>query len=155
MPIRMSNPHVGRGRPPAVVAGSPRPIPALGQARFVDGPLGSSGGSACRERLVPVVDRAIKKHGDLSLLRFVGYRRIDSFTGYVPRRLKGATEEWRRLHVLNYEMEAATVLTVTAAMGLRGGCITGVVVNRAISEHVTPEGLAAGEHGTVVPCPSW
>jgi uridine phosphorylase len=80
---------------------------------------------------------------------YPGQERVDSFTGYVPRRFKGATEEWRRLHVLNYEMEAATVLTLTAAMGLRGGCIAGVVVNRAISEHVTADGLAAGEHNAV------
>ena len=56
---------------------------------------------------------------------YPGQERYDSFSGYVPRRFQGITEEWRRLHVLNYEMESSTVLTLTAAMGLRGGCVAG------------------------------
>lgn len=81
---------------------------------------------------------------------YPGQERYDSFSGYVPRRFQGATEEWRRLHVLNYEMEAATLLTLTASMGLRGGCVAGVVVNRAQGEAVTPEALKLGEHNGVV-----
>jgi uridine phosphorylase len=80
---------------------------------------------------------------------YPGQERHDSFTGYVPRRLQGMTEEWRRLHVLNYEMEAATLLTLASAMGLRAGCVAGVVVNRTKDEHVTPEGLTLGEHHAV------
>jgi uridine phosphorylase len=80
---------------------------------------------------------------------YPGQERYDSYTQYVPRRFQGATEEWRRLHVLNYEMESATVLTLTAAMGLRGGCVAGVVVNRAVDEHITKEGLDAGESNAV------
>ena len=81
---------------------------------------------------------------------YPGQERYDSFSQYVPRRFQGATEEWRRLHVLNYEMESSTVLTLCAAMGLRGGCVAGVVVNRARSEHVTKEDLARGEHNGVL-----
>ena len=81
---------------------------------------------------------------------YPGQERYDSYSGYVPRRFQGITEEWKRLHVLNYEMEAATVLTLTAAMNLRGGCVAGVVVNRERSELVTPEDLARGEHNGVV-----
>jgi len=80
---------------------------------------------------------------------YPGQERFDSYSGYVPRRFQGATEEWRRLHVLNYEMESSTVLTLCAAMGLRGGCVAGVVVNRAVSETVTKEGLEAGESNAV------
>src|SRR5512133_1035586 len=80
---------------------------------------------------------------------FPGQERYDSFTGYVPRRFQGITEEWRRLHVLNYEMEAATVLTLTSAMGLRGGCAAGVIVNRTGAEGVTKADLERGE-GNVV-----
>ncbi|HNV03075.1 MAG TPA: uridine phosphorylase [Vicinamibacterales bacterium] len=76
---------------------------------------------------------------------YPGQERYDSYTGYVPRRFQGATEEWRRLHVLNYEMESSTVLTLTAAMGLRGGCVAGVVVNRTRSEAITRADLEAGE----------
>jgi len=67
----------------------------------------------------------------------------------VPRRFQGITEEWRRLHVLNYEMESSTVLTLTSAMGLRGGCVAGVVVNRERSETVTKAGLDLGESNAV------
>jgi len=76
---------------------------------------------------------------------YPGQERKDSFTGYVPRRFQGATEEWRKLHVLNYEMEAATVLTLCNAFGLRGGCVTGVVVRRVECEHITKKGLVMGE----------
>ena len=81
---------------------------------------------------------------------YPGQERYDSFSGYVPRRFQGITEEWRQLHVLNYEMEAATLLTMTSALGLRGGCVAGVVVNRARSETVTREALEAGERNGVV-----
>lgn len=81
---------------------------------------------------------------------YPGQERYDSYSGYVPRRLQGATEEWRRLHVLNYEMEAATVLTLASAMGLRGGCAAGVVVNRARSEHVSATDLERGEKNGVL-----
>jgi uridine phosphorylase len=80
---------------------------------------------------------------------YPGQERYDSYSGYVPRRFQGITEEWRRLHVLNYEMESSTVLTLTAAMGLRGGCVAGVVVNRTRTESVTKEGLEAGESNAV------
>lgn len=80
---------------------------------------------------------------------YPGQERYDSFSGYVPRRFQGITEEWRRLNVLNYEMEAATLLTMASAMGLRAGCVAGVVVNRARSEHVSPEDLHAGERNAV------
>jgi uridine phosphorylase len=81
---------------------------------------------------------------------YPGQEREDSFTGYVPRRLRGMTEEWRRLNVLNYEMEAATLLTLASAMGLRAGCAAGVVVNRTKGEHVTPDALHLGERNAVI-----
>jgi len=80
---------------------------------------------------------------------YPGQERYDSYSGYVPRRFQGATEEWRRLHVLNYEMEASTVLTLAAVMDLRAGCVAGVVVNRTRTESVTKEGLEAGESNAV------
>jgi uridine phosphorylase len=80
---------------------------------------------------------------------YPGQERYDSFTGYVPRRFQGITEEWRKLHVLNYEMEAATLLTLTSAMGLRGGCAAGVIVNRTRSEAITKADLELGEGNAV------
>lgn len=79
---------------------------------------------------------------------YPGQERQDSYSHYIPRRFQGITEEWRKLHVLNYEMEAATVLTLTSALGLRGGCVTGVI-DRARSEHITKANLKLGERSAV------
>ncbi|MFQ5735462.1 MAG: uridine phosphorylase [Thermodesulfobacteriota bacterium] len=74
---------------------------------------------------------------------YPGEERRDAFRKYVLRRFRGATEEMRQLCVLNYEMEAATLFTMTASMGLRGGCVTGVV-NRGSTGKVTPQALKKG-----------
>lgn len=71
---------------------------------------------------------------------------------YVPRHLRGMSEEWRRLHVLNYEMESATLLTLASAFGLRAGCVTGVVNTRATDaggEPITADQLRQGEEHAV------
>jgi len=74
---------------------------------------------------------------------YPGEERADAFRKYVLRRFRGATEEMRQLNVLGYEMEAATLFTMTASMGLKGGCVTGVV-NRGSTGKVTKEALANG-----------
>ncbi|MBW7898513.1 Uridine phosphorylase [Candidatus Brocadiaceae bacterium B188] len=79
---------------------------------------------------------------------YPGEERYDSFTKYVLRKFQGATKEWQKLHVLNYEMESSTVLTLAASMGLRGGCITGVV-NRGGTGKITKESLKAGEENAI------
>lgn len=79
---------------------------------------------------------------------YPGEERHDSFSGYVLRHFQGATEEWRRLHVLNYEMESATLLTMCSAMGLRGGCVTGVV-NRVGGGAIGESDLARGEDSVI------
>ena len=80
---------------------------------------------------------------------YPGQERVDSFSGYVPRRFQGATEEWRRLNVLNYEMESATVLTLASIFNLRGGSVAGIVVNRTRGEHITADDLHRGETNAV------
>ena len=75
--------------------------------------------------------------------------RTDSSARYIPRRLQGMTEEWRRLRVLNYEMESATLLTLCSAFGLRGGCVTGVINSRMADERITKENLRLGEQHAV------
>ncbi|HQU32510.1 MAG: uridine phosphorylase [Planctomycetia bacterium] len=79
---------------------------------------------------------------------YPGEERYDSFTKYVLRKFQGATKEWQKLHVLNYEMESSTVLTLTASMGLRGGCITGVV-NRGGTGKIAKDSLKAGEENAI------
>ena len=79
---------------------------------------------------------------------YPGEERKDSFSNYVLRRFQGATKEWQKLHVLNYEMESSTVLTLTASMGLKGGCITGVV-NKIGMEKITKESLKTGQENAI------
>ena len=79
---------------------------------------------------------------------YPGEERKDSFRKYILRRFKGATLEWKMLHVLNYEMESSTILTLTASMGLKGGCIAGVV-NRGITGKITKNALIKGEQSAI------
>ena len=79
---------------------------------------------------------------------YPGEERTDSYMEYKLRALRGATSEWRALNVLNYEMEAATLLTMTSAFGLRGGCVTGVV-NRGSTGSITAQSLKAGETSAI------
>lgn len=75
--------------------------------------------------------------------------RYDSFSGHVLKRFQGSMNEFKKLHVLNYEMESATLLTMAASFGLSAGCITGVVVNRTTSEKIKKINLATGEKNAV------
>lgn len=67
---------------------------------------------------------------------YQGQERYDSFSAYVPRHLRGSLEEWQKLNVLNYEMEAATMFVLCSTMGLSAGCVCGIIAARAKSEHV-------------------
>jgi len=80
---------------------------------------------------------------------YPGQERYDSFTKYVIRRFQGTMKEWQKLNVLNYEMESSTVLTLCSAMGLRGGCVSGVVVNRVNREGISKRDLEAGEKNAI------
>ena len=80
---------------------------------------------------------------------YPGQERYDSFTRYVPRHLQGSLKEWQKLHVLNYEMESSTVLTLCSAMGLRGGCVSGVIDNPILKEDITESNLEAGEENAI------
>lgn len=79
---------------------------------------------------------------------YPGEERTDSFMQYKLRRFRGATDELRALHVLNYEMESSTLLTMTSAMGLKGGCVTGVV-NRGSTGRITKQALEKGAQSAI------
>lgn len=81
---------------------------------------------------------------------YQGQERRESFLHYVPRTFQGLTEELRQLHVLNYEMESATLLTLCNAFGLRGGCVTGVISKRATDERIAADALRRGEEHAVL-----
>ena len=58
-------------------------------------------------------------------------------------------EEWQRLNVLNYEMESSTLLTMANAMGLKAGCVMGVIVNRTESEEINSKDIEEAEKNAV------
>ncbi len=67
---------------------------------------------------------------------YPGQERYDSFGQYVIRDFQGSMEEWQRLHVLNYEMESATLLTMGQVMDISCACITGIVAQRCNDEKI-------------------
>lgn len=67
---------------------------------------------------------------------YPGQERYDTFSGYVTQKFQGSMKEWQALKVLNYEMESATLYTVCATLGLRAGCVAGVIINRTKAERV-------------------
>ena len=70
---------------------------------------------------------------------YPGQERYDTVSGYVRRSLQGSRDEWAALHVLNYEMESATLFTQCATNGWRAGMVAGVLVNRTQQEMPSPE----------------
>lgn len=65
---------------------------------------------------------------------YPGQERYDTVAGRVIPRFRGSLVEWQTLGVLNYEMESATLFTMCSALGLRAGCVAGVLVNRTRDE---------------------
>lgn len=65
---------------------------------------------------------------------YPGQERYDTYSGRVNKEWQGSMQQWQALHVMNYEMESATLLTMCASMGLRAGMIAGVIVNRTQQE---------------------
>ncbi len=80
---------------------------------------------------------------------YPGQERYDTFSGYVPRHLRGSFEEWQRLNVLNYEMEAATLFVMCSALGLRASCVAGVAAQRTRSESVALDQLQMSEEDAI------
>jgi uridine phosphorylase len=55
------------------------------------------------------------------------------------RHLQGVTEEYRRLNILNYEMEAGTLFKMAGVYGFSAGCICGVLAGRTADESIDPD----------------
>ena len=75
--------------------------------------------------------------------------RVDTFSRYIIRDLAGTKDEWGHLNVLNYEMESATLLTMCNAMGLKAGCITGVISERKKEEKILEKFISIAENNTI------
>lgn len=80
---------------------------------------------------------------------YPGQERYDTVSGFVRRELRGSREEWQALHVLNYEMESATLFTQCAANGWRAGMVAGVLVNRTEQEIPSPDAHGPAESNAV------
>jgi uridine phosphorylase len=98
----------------------------------------------CTNALVAAADQlGIARHVGVTASSdtfYPGQERYDTVSGYVNRRFAGSRAEWQALHVLNYEMEGATLLTMCAANGWRAGMVAGVLVNRTAQE-IPDEGV--------------
>lgn len=81
---------------------------------------------------------------------YPGQERHDSYAQYVIRRLQGSLREWQRLNALNYDMESATVLTLCSTLGLRGGCVTGVVMKRGLAENPNRDQVERAEANAIM-----
>lgn len=53
--------------------------------------------------------------------------------------LRGRTETWRQLGVLNYEMEAGTLFKMGGVYGFAAGCVCAVLAERGSGEGIRPE----------------
>ncbi|MEM9561491.1 MAG: uridine phosphorylase [Actinomycetota bacterium] len=74
---------------------------------------------------------------------YPGQERYDTVAGQVTPTLRGSLEEWRRIGVLNYEMESSTLFTMCAVNGWRAGCVAGVIAQRTESEAIVDEDRVA------------
>lgn len=68
---------------------------------------------------------------------------------HVLRRFQGMTDEFKRLNVLNYEMESSTLLVVCSVLKLKGGCVTGVINSRTSGDKISEENLKIGETNAI------
>lgn len=67
---------------------------------------------------------------------YEGQERKDSANPYLQRCLQNVTEEYRRLNILNYEMEAGTLFKMGLVYGFSAGCVCAVLAERVSSEQV-------------------
>ncbi|PJF45230.1 MAG: uridine phosphorylase, partial [Candidatus Thermofonsia Clade 3 bacterium] len=71
-----------------------------------------------------------------------GQERTGSANPHLLRALRGVTEEYRRLNVLNYEMESGTLFKMGGVYGFAAGCVCGVIAQRTEAERVVLEAKA-------------
>ena len=67
---------------------------------------------------------------------YEGQERNDSANPHLLRALRGVTEEYRELKILNYEMEAGTLFKMGLIYGFAAGCICAVLAERLVAESV-------------------
>ena len=70
---------------------------------------------------------------------YEGQERSESANPHLLRWLRGITEEYRHLNVLNYEMESGTLFKMAGVYGFAAACVCGVIAQRTASEQVVLE----------------
>lgn len=66
-------------------------------------------------------------------------RSNSSGNAYLQPHLRRITEEYQQLNILNYEMEAGTLLKMAGVYGFKAACICGVVAQRIQGENIQPQ----------------
>jgi uridine phosphorylase len=74
---------------------------------------------------------------------YEGQERSGSANPHLLRRLRGITEEYRHLNVLNYEMEAGMLFKMAGVYGFAAACVCGVIAQRTVDEQVVLDQKAA------------
>ncbi len=68
---------------------------------------------------------------------YEGQERVTSSANpHLQNWLTGITEEYRRLNILNYEMEAGTLFKMAGVYGFAAACICGVIAQRTQAEDI-------------------
>ncbi|AFY89941.1 nucleoside phosphorylase [Chroococcidiopsis thermalis] len=67
---------------------------------------------------------------------YEGQERVDSANPHLMRSLQGITAEYRRLNILNYEMESGTLFKMAGVYNFAAACICTVVAQRRSSEEI-------------------
>jgi uridine phosphorylase len=70
---------------------------------------------------------------------YEGQERSESANPHLLRWLRGITDEYRHLNILNYEMEAGTLFKMAGVYGFAAGCICGVIAQRTSGESIVLE----------------
>lgn len=80
---------------------------------------------------------------------YEGQERKESSNPNLLRSLKGTTEEYRQLSILNYEMEAGTLFKMGLVYGFAAGCVCAVLAERLVTETVDPRIKLSAENSAV------
>ncbi len=67
---------------------------------------------------------------------YEGQERSESANPHLLRSLRGITEEYRGLNVLNYEMESGTLFKMAGVYGFAAACVCGVIAQRTAGEAI-------------------
>ena len=80
---------------------------------------------------------------------YEGQERAESANPHLLRALRGITEEYRRLNVLNYEMESGTLFKMGSVYGFAAACVCGVIAQRTEGEQVALEAKATAVENAI------